>query len=74
MAKKFKEALQESIKDKPEWGTYIHFCIILSESGVKKTEITKLFNKFMPKDEYDRSEKGELIDYLIKIAQIPDEL
>ncbi len=74
MAKKFKEALQESLKDEPGWGTYIHFCRVLSESGVKRTEITRLFNKFMPKEEYDKEEKRELIDYLVKIAQIPDDL
>jgi hypothetical protein len=70
--KKFKDFLDESIVDKPEWGTYIHFCRVLGESQSSRSEITKLFNKYMPEDEYDKPEKVELIDYLYKIAnEIP---
>lgn len=65
----FIKALEMSKDKQPGWGTYIHFCKVLQESGCKRAEILKLFNKYMPEDEYDKSEKTELIDYLVKISQ-----
>lgn len=65
----FKQALERSQKDNPSWGMYIHICNVLQESGCKRAEILKLFNKYMPKDEYDKPEKGELIDYLVLISK-----
>lgn len=67
--KKFKDFLDESLQTKPEWGTYIHFCRVLNGSGASRTEILRFFNKYMPEDEYDKEEKKELIDYLVKIAE-----
>lgn len=64
----FKQALTKSIDEHPEWGMYIHLCKVLQESGAKKPEIMRHFTKYMPKDEFDRSERGELVDYLVKIA------
>lgn len=68
MDKTFKQFLDESIKKNPELGTYIHFCKVLSGSGATREEITEYFNVHMPKDEYDKSEKTQLIDYLISIS------
>lgn len=64
----FKKAFEMSKDKNPGWGTYIHICNILQESGCKRTEILKIFNQYMPKDEYDKPEKGEYIDNLVKIS------
>lgn len=69
-AKTFKLALKEEKELHPEWGTYISMCRVLQESGCSRQEVTKLFNDFLPKQEYDIEEKEELIDYLVKIAKI----
>ena len=66
--KTFKVFLQESIEKEPHLGTYIHFCKVLSGSGASMTEITRLFNKYMPEDEYDKPEKKELLDFLYRVA------
>ena len=48
----------------PELGSYIILCSIIRGSKLERIDIRKLFNKLVPKDEYDTSEKFELIDYL----------
>ena len=64
----FEQAFQKRKEENPNWGTYINMCSVLQESGISKTEITKIFNKYMTKDDYDPHEKAELIDYLVQIA------
>lgn len=64
----FKAALEREQERNPNVGMYIHLCHILQESGCKRPEILKIFNKYMPKDEYLKSERKELIDYLVKIS------
>lgn len=68
--KTFKMALSEEMDRHPEWGTYIAMCNVLTESGCSKTEIEKIFDTCMPKDEYMKSERKELVSYLIKIAKV----
>ncbi len=65
----FKKALENSKKEQPDWGTYIHICRVLQESGCKRPEITTIFNKYMPKEEFNKSERVELIDYLVMISK-----
>ncbi len=66
----FKQALDKSLEKNPGWGMYIHLCSVLQESGASRNEIIKYFNKYMPKDEFEKSETKELVDYLVKIAKI----
>lgn len=67
--KSFREFFEESKAQHPEWGTYIHLCRVLQESGADREEITQLFKDYMIEDEFLRKEKKELIDYLVKIAK-----
>ena len=53
----------------PEQGTYIHICQAVRGSGLKRRNILQLFSEFMDDCEYDKSEKGELIDYLVLQSQ-----
>lgn len=67
------EAFKRSMDSNPGWGTYIHLCEVFRESGASRTEIKKAFIYYMPKDEYDKDEVGEMIDYLLKIAtEVPE--
>ena len=64
----FKQALDREIDRNPDVGMYIHLCHILQESGETRGGILKIWNKYMPKDEFLASEKSEMVDYLVKIA------
>lgn len=72
--KTFEEMMDDSIKKEPLWGTYLHLCSCIQESGMEREEIESWFKKYMVvKEDYDRSEKNELIDYLLKISlEIPE--
>ena len=54
-----------SVSVNPELGTFIHICRSVRESGLTRRQILKLFNEFMADCEYDKEDKGELVDYLV---------
>ena len=53
----FKKALEREQEKNPNVGMYIHLCHILQESGCKRAEILKIFNKYMPKEEFEKNER-----------------
>lgn len=63
------EAFNKSVEKYPSWGSYIHLCTIVRGSGMSSNEVTKWFNKLVPIDEYDKSDKKDLIAYLHLKAQ-----
>lgn len=65
----FKQAFDKSVEKNPGWGTYIHLCDILQESGSSRNEILKIWNKYMPEDEFFPNEKTEMVDYLVLISK-----
>ncbi len=71
--KTLKEWFTEQNNKHPELGAYINLCYTIHHSGADKKELTKAFNELIPKDEYDKEEKKELIDYLVKKAQDSEE-
>lgn len=54
----------------PELGDYLHLCKAVRSSGASRQEITILFEKFIPKEDFLKSEKIELIEYLKVQADI----
>lgn len=64
----FYEAYAKAEKLEPGDGPYIRLCKVLQESGANRREITKYFNEVMTKDDYDKEEKNQLIDYLVEKA------
>lgn len=58
-----------SVSLQPSWSTYIHICQAVRGSWLKRRNVLQLFNEFMGEEEYDKSEKRELIDYLEKITK-----
>lgn len=64
-SKSLKDWFLERNKEHPELGAYINLCYTIHHSGASRQELTKAFNELIPKDEYDKSEKKELIDYLV---------
>lgn len=65
----FKQFMDKSIAEKPEWGIYIHLCRVLQASTASRQEITEIFNKYMAKDKFLKSEKKELINYLLILSK-----
>ncbi len=70
--KTLKDWFKERNDAHPELGAYINMCYTLHHSGAGRREITKAFNECIPKEEYDKEEKRELIDYLLKKASEVD--
>lgn len=48
----------------PNLGTYPCLAQVVRFRKFSRKSIIKVFNKLMPEDEYEKSEKKELIDYL----------
>lgn len=67
--KTLKDFFIERENEYPELGSYINLCYTIHYSGANRQEITKAFNELIPKDEYDKGEKKELIDYLVLKAK-----
>lgn len=71
--KTLKDWFLEREKEHPEYGAYINMCYTIHHSGADRKEITKAFNELIPKDEYDKEDKKELIDYLVEKAKDKEE-
>ena len=64
--KTLEDWFNERNKEFPKRGKYINLCFTVHHSGARRKEITEAFNKLIPKEEYDKEEKQELINYLVK--------
>lgn len=53
----------------PSWGMYVNICNVVKQSKLERSSLLKIFNKVMPKEEFEMDERGELIDYLEVIAR-----
>jgi hypothetical protein len=63
--------IEISQEKNPELGMYVHICKVINKSKLPRRDLLKIFNKVMPKDEFDRSERVELINYLETLANEP---
>lgn len=68
----FYEAFDKEKIKQPYYGTYITLCKVLQESESTYEECEKYFNEKMSKDEYDKKDKKEMIDYLFEKANEVD--
>lgn len=57
----------------PELGDYINLCSVVKGKFYHPDLIRKSFNELVSRDEYDRSERKDYIDYLIKVTQMKNE-
>ncbi len=67
-SKTLKDFFLERNAEHPELGAYINLCFTIHHSGASRQELAKAFRELIPKDEYDKLESKELIDYLYKKA------
>jgi hypothetical protein len=51
-----------------ELGDYVNMCYIIIGRNYKKEDIRRAFLKLVNRDEYDFSERHELLDYLCQIT------
>lgn len=63
--KELKKKFLLSKEVNPNLGDYIHLCRAVKNTGTDRATIMRLFNAVVSKDDYDKSEKGELIEYLV---------
>ena len=55
----------------PNWGMYVNICNVVKQSKLPRRDLLKIFNKVMPKEEFEMDERRELIDYLETLANEP---
>ena len=70
--KSLKQYFLERNELHPELGAYINLCYTIHYSGASRRDILKAFNELIPKEEYDKEEKKELVDYLVLKAKDPE--
>lgn len=69
----FKEAFEKNKLLEPDTPTYILMCKTLQESGAEYDEIKEHFESVMTPEDYDLSEKEELLNYLVVVStELPD--
>lgn len=68
----FYEAFKKEKEREPNYGTYITLCKVLQESEATYEECEKYFTEMMGKDEYDKADKKQMIDYLFEKANEVD--
>lgn len=54
---------------RPNLGSYILLCYSVVNKNYSRPVIASAFNKLVEKDEYDKSEKREYVEYLCKITK-----
>lgn len=63
------EVFNQLKKENPNLGSYILLAKLVSNSKYSEVIIEKLFNKFVNKDEYQRSDKPLLLKHLSKLSR-----
>lgn len=51
--------------------SYICFCETIREKGFSQQTISRWFNKLVNPDDYDKSEKKEVIHFLWELSKLP---
>ena len=64
--KTINQKFKEIKKEHEEWGDVIIFSEAVYNRNYKLPDIRKYFNKLVNKDEYEKSEKKEIVDFLYK--------
>ena len=69
--KKIKKDFEELKSKVPDWGDYVILLTVVKGKKYSKTIITHAFDSLVSKEQYDKSEKDDYIDYLwIKNSEV----
>lgn len=60
------EKFERITKDNPYYSSYVCFCRTIDGKFLMPKELKKWFNKLVEKDDYCRSEKEAITEYLCK--------
>jgi len=59
----------EELKSKMiDWGDYIILLTVVKGKGYSKQTLIRAFNSLVSKEQYDKSEKNDYIEYLVRKA------
>ncbi len=53
----------------PYWSDYICFSHAISRKGFSKKTISRHFNRLVDKDNYQKGEKNEILEWLFRFSQ-----
>lgn len=62
---KIKKDFEELKSKLPDWGDYVILLTVVKGKKYSKTILEKSFNSLVSKEQYDKSEKIDYIDYLV---------
>jgi len=68
-----KARFKKEEKKYPFHGAYIHLIKAVRNQKFSRKRISKSFNELMPKEEYNKNEKKELVDFLDNASNILEE-
>jgi hypothetical protein len=69
MNKEFELHWNKRRKKHPDEPAYISLCYILEGSGEDSADIFEIFDEYMPRDSFYKTERETMVLYLIDIAQ-----
>jgi len=71
--KSINKRFEKNIKKNPYWSTYTCFAEAIIGQGFCKKNIYYWFSKLVEKDDYDLSDKKEILSFLCKLSKEPVE-
>ena len=68
--KSIRRSFEKVVKENPSWGSIIVFNHIVDGKNFSHDRIARMFNILVDKEEYDKSEKKEILEY-VYLMNIP---
>jgi len=66
--KSIERRFNKIMKSNPPWSSWTCFVVSIKGQKFNKKIINRWFNQLVDKDDYDESEKKELVQYLYKVS------
>lgn len=66
--KNIKKDFEELKSKMTDWGDYIILLTVVKGKGYSKQILVRAFNSLVSTEQYDKSEKNDYIEYLVKKA------
>ncbi len=64
-----KRVFEKIKREHPYWSDYICFSRAISRKGFSKKTISRHFNRLVDKDDYQKGEKNEILEWLFRFSQ-----
>lgn len=62
--KKIEDKFKQLLDNHSGWSSYVCFFFSIENRNIWKMELNRLFNKLVEKDDYNKSDKSEILSFL----------